>query len=130
MASASPLQEGPGAGARDGAEIVDQLLAVHADAGVGDRERAGRLVGLDADREPSVAGQQLRLGDRLVAQLVAGVGGVGDQLAQEDLGLGIDRMNHQVQEFGDLRLEDVGLGRCACGVHLHPLQGGISRRWI
>jgi hypothetical protein len=40
-------------------------------------------------------------------------------------------MNHQVQEFRDLRLESMGLGRCACGVHLHPLErGGMSRRWI
>ena len=37
-----PAQEGARAGAGDGAEVVDQLLAVHADAGVGDRERAGR----------------------------------------------------------------------------------------
>ena len=116
------LQEGPGAGAGDGAEIVDQLLAVHADAGVGDRERAGRLVGDEADRELVGAGQKIGLGDRLVAQLVAGVRGVGDELAQEDVGLGVDRMNHQVQELGDLRLEDMGLGRCACGVHLHPLE--------
>ena len=63
-------------------------------------------------------GQQLGLGDRLVAQLVAGVGGVGDQLAQEDVGLGIDRVHHQVQQLGDLGLERVRL-RSGLGVAAH-----------
>ena len=85
---------------------------------------AGRLVGDEADLELVGAGQKLGLGDRLVAQLVAGVGGVGDELPQEDVGLRIDRMNHQVQKLGDLRLEGMGLGRSACAVHVHPLEGG------
>ena len=53
---------------------------------------------------------QLGLGDRLIAQLVAGVRRVRDQLAQEDIGLRIDRMHHQVQQFGDLGLERLGFG--------------------
>ena len=53
---------------------------------------------------------QVRLGDRLVAQLVAGVGGVGDQLAQEHVGLGIDRVHHQAQQLRHLGLERVGFG--------------------
>ena len=50
------------------------------------------------------------------AQLVRRVGGVGDQLAQEDVGLRIDRVHHQVQKLGHFGLERLGLG------------GGISRR--
>ena len=49
--------------------------------------------------------EQVGLGDRLIAQLVAGIRGVGDQLAQEDVGLGIDRVHHQVQQLGNLGLE-------------------------
>ena len=41
-----PGEKGFGAGTRDGAEIVDQLLPVHADAVVDHRKRAGLLVGL------------------------------------------------------------------------------------
>ena len=52
-----------------------------------------------------VLAQELGLGDRLVAQPVAGVRRVGDQLAQEDIGLGIDRMHHQPQQLGDLGLK-------------------------
>ena len=34
----------------------------------------------------------------LIGQLVDGIGGVGDQLAQEDLAVCIDRIDHQVQQ--------------------------------
>ena len=47
--------------------------------------------------------------DRLVAQLLAGVGGVGDQLAQEHVLVGIDRMHHQVQKLCNIGLEGAGL---------------------
>ncbi len=102
--------EGPGAGARDGAEIVDQFLPVHADAAVGDRQRASRLVRGNADLRCGAVAEQFRFRDRLIAQLVAGVRRVRDQLAQEDVGLGIDRMHHQVQKFGNLGLERLGDG--------------------
>ena len=111
-----PLEEGLGARAGQGAEIVDQLLAIHADAVVGDRQGLGRRVGLDADGELVVARQQVGLRDRLVAHLVERVGGVGNQFAQEDIGLGIDRVNHQVQKLRDFRLELMRLG---AGVPVH-----------
>lgn len=97
--------EGLGAGAGDGAEMVDQLLPLHADTVVGDGERSRRLVRDDADLEGVALAQQRRTCDRLVAQLVAGVRGVGDELAQEDVGLRIDGMNHEVQKLGNLGLE-------------------------
>ena len=105
-----PRQKRLGAGARDGAEIVDQFLPVHADAGIDHRQGTGLLVRHDADHGRRAIGNQLRRRDRLVAQLVAGIGGVRDQLAQENLGLRIDRVHHQVQEFGDFGLERLGFG--------------------
>ena len=115
-----PLQEGLRARARDRTEIVDQLLAIHPDARIGDRERLGRGVGLEANGELLIAGQQLRLGDRLVADLVQGVGRVRNQLPQEDIGLGVDRMDHQVQEFGDLRLKLMRLSAAPIAIHFLP----------
>jgi len=50
---------------------------------------------------------QRRRRDRLVAELVAGVRGVGDQ---EDVALRIDGVHHQVQQ-----LENLGLG----GLRMH-----------
>ena len=79
-----------------------------------DGQGLGRLVGGDGDVELGIAGEQLRLGDRLVAQLVERVGGVGDEFAQEHVAVGIDRMHHEMQELGDLGLEcEFALG-CAC----------------
>ena len=100
------FEEGLGAGARDRAEIVDHLRLAHADAVVGDRELA-RPAG-KADLELRVGGKQVGglQGDH--AQPFAGVGGVGDQLAEKDVAVRIDRMHHEVQEFRDLGLEAPG----------------------
>ena len=87
---------------RDGAEVFDQLLAIHADAVVGDGQRAGLVVGGDADL--ALAGELgVRQGQE--TPLVEGVGGIGDQLAQEDLAVGVDRVDHHVEEFFDFGLE-------------------------
>ncbi len=75
------LQELGGAGAGDGAEVLDQLLAAHADAVVGDGERAGLLVAGEHDRKLRVGGGERGVGQRQVAQTVAGIGTVGDELA-------------------------------------------------
>ena len=105
------------AGLGDGAEIVDQLSGVHADAGVGDGQGFGRLVGGDGDGEFGGTLQQRRLGDRLIAQLVEGVRRVGDQFAQEHVAVGIDRVHHELQELGHLGLEFVSLAAgCRSGV--------------
>ena len=113
-----PAHEGARAGAGDGAEVVDQLLAVHADAGVGDRQRAGGGVRRQADEERSGVSEQRWRRDRLVAQLVAGVRGIGDQLAQEDVALGVNGVHHQPQQLGNLGLERVRLGG-ALGIAAH-----------
>ena len=52
-------EKGFRAGARDGAEIVDQLLPVHADAAVDHGKRIGRLVRRDADFGRRAVGDQL-----------------------------------------------------------------------
>ena len=61
-------------------------------------------------------------GDRLVAQLVAGIRRIRDQFAQEDIGLRIDRMHHQMQEFGNLGLKRLGFGRCVAHRHAFARQ--------
>ena len=56
----------------------------------------------------AVALEQALVGQRLEAQLVAGVGGVGDQLPQEDLLVAVEGVDHQIQQLADLGLETVG----------------------
>ena len=99
------VEKGLGAGAGDGAEARGQVVAGHADAVVGDGQGLGVLVERDGDGEGRAVGDELGLGDRLVAQLLAGVGGVGDEFADEDLPVGIDRMNHQMQQARNVGLE-------------------------
>ena len=87
------------AGLGDRAEVRDHFVAVHADAVVADGERPRHGVVVDADRELGIVLEQRRIVERLEAQLVAGVGGVRDQLAQEDLAVRIQRVDHQVEEL-------------------------------
>jgi len=97
-----------GAGARDGAEIVDQLLTIHPDAAIGHNKRVVLLVRHDRNFRRLAVRDQFRPGDGLIAQLVAGIRRVGYQLAQENVGLRIDRMHHQMQQLGNLGLERLG----------------------
>ncbi len=84
------LKEGTGAGLGDGAQIVDHLLAVHADAVIGNGDGAGLFVEGQVDLQLLVAFVQGIIRKCLEPQLVAGIGGVGDQLTQEDLLVGIE----------------------------------------
>ena len=110
VVAAQLLDEALGAGARDGAEIVDQIVAVHADAVVDHRQRARGPIGRQHDLQLGIVAQQARLGQAGVAQPVARVRGVGDQLAQEDLAMLVERIDHEVENPADLGLERLHLG--------------------
>ena len=84
LIAGQPRQELRGAGFGDGAEVLDRLLAAHADAVVGDRDRVRLVVELDRDGDVGVAFEQLRPGQCLEAQLVEGIRRVRDQLTQEN----------------------------------------------
>ena len=97
---------GPGVG--DGADILHEFLAGHADAGVGDGQGPGVLVGGYADFQGRVRVGQGGAAGLQEAQLVQGVGGVGHQLAQKDFAVGVDGVGDDLQQLGDLRLELAG----------------------
>ena len=101
-------QEVAGAGVGDGAQVVDQVGPVHADAVVDDGQGPGLAVGQDLDLEFGIVGDQGGIGDRQVAQPVAGVGGVGDQLAQEDLLVGVERVRDDIEQAADFGLKAEG----------------------
>ena len=50
--------------------------------------------------------------DGFETQLVGGIGSVGDQLAQEDLAIAVERMNHEVKQLLHLGLEAVAFPLC------------------
>ena len=85
--------------------MVGQIVPVHADAVVPHGEGALGGVGRQDDLQLGVVAQELRLAQAGIAQPVAGVGGVGDQLAQEDLAMLVERIDHEVENPADLGLE-------------------------
>ena len=88
---------------RDPAEVLAHILAREADAIVLDSERVGLLVRHHADtplvRRPAVLRQ------REEPLLVAGVGGVADELAKEDILVRVERVDDNVHHLGNLGLE-------------------------
>ena len=105
LVAAEGAQELARAGLGDGAQVRDGLVAAHADAVVVDGDRARVGIEADADAHAGVFLQQLRVLQRLEPQLVGGVGGVGDQLAQEDLLVRVQRVDHQLQQLLHFGLE-------------------------
>ena len=103
------LEKGFGARARDGTEILHQIAMVHADAIVLNGQRARPFVDRQRDFEVRIISQQVVLGDGGIAQLVAGVRGVGNQLAQEDIFIFVERVDHEIEQLADLGLELMGL---------------------
>ena len=99
------LLELEGAAAGDGAQVLLQPLLRHADAIVGDGQGAGNLVGGEGNFEVGAVQPHLIVGEGLVGQLVHRVAGVGDQLPQEDLLVGVDGVDHQIQQPLGLGLE-------------------------
>ena len=51
---------------------------------------------------------------------VGRVGGIGHQFAQEDLALGVEGMNHEVEQPPDLRAELMPFRRCRRVAHAAP----------
>jgi hypothetical protein len=104
------FQETARAGTRDRTEIGHDFLAAHADAVVAHRECFRVLVEFDVDVQPTIVAKQFRFADGLEAQFVAGVGGVGNQFAQEDFLVRIQRVRDQAQDLCDLGFEGPGFG--------------------
>ncbi len=107
------LAELQAAGGGDNTQVVLQLLLAHADTVVADGQQTALLVNGQPDLK-LVAGQaHLVVRQAQVAQLIDGVRGVGDDLPQEYLLMGIDGIDHQVQQALALRLECFFLHTCS-----------------
>ncbi len=77
----------------------------HAEPVIADGQRAGILVDLYGDTEIRVAFDQRRLGNRPVAQPVAGIRRVRNQLANKDFLFAVQRIGDDIQQAAHLRLE-------------------------
>mmetsp|Transcript_30392 Transcript_30392/g.88880 ORF Transcript_30392/g.88880 Transcript_30392/m.88880 type:complete len:365 (+) Transcript_30392:853-1947(+) len=100
---AEGLDEVARAGLGDAAEVVDELVAGHADAAVLDGNGAG--VGVGPDLDLGLDGRGTVVGDGKKSPLITGIGGVGYQFAQEDVLVGIQTVDDEVHHPPDLGLE-------------------------
>jgi hypothetical protein len=105
-------EEGLRSGVRDGPEILHQLTAGHPDAVIGDGQRLRFRVSRDVDlqRQRGIVDVLLRALE--MAELLLGVRRVRDQLAQENLPVGVEGVDDQIEQLLDLGLEGV---RFECG---------------
>ena len=99
------LLECQGAGLGDGAQVLLHVGAVHADAVVGDGQGPLLLVGGNGDLEITAAEADIAVGQGGIGQLVDGIGGVGDDLSQEDLLVGVDGVDHHIHQTLAFSLE-------------------------
>jgi hypothetical protein len=99
------LQQGRGPGLGDGADQLHHLVPGHPDAVVADGQRTGVAVDLQGDVQIRGVGPRTGVGQRFQPQLVQRVGGVGDQLSEKDVLVGVDGVDHQVQQLARLGLE-------------------------
>src|SRR5687767_420941 len=97
------------AGLGDGADVVNHLLTRHADTVVVNGDGAGGFVKSNADLEFRIALKKGGIGERFKAQFVAGIGGVGYELAQKNLLVAIKGMRHEVKQLLNLCLKTQGL---------------------
>lgn len=66
--------------------------------------RRANLVSANADVEVGLVAEHGGVGEGEVAELVVGVGGVGDELAEEDVAVGVERLDDDVEELVHLSL--------------------------
>jgi hypothetical protein len=93
------FEEGLGARFRHGAEVVDHLGPTHADAVIRDGQRPRLFVGRQLDLPILVVFEGGLVIERIELHLVDGVRRVRDQLAQEDLAVGIERVGDEVEQL-------------------------------
>merc|ERR1719247_3681022 len=104
------LHESLGAGLGDGSEVVHHVGLGHTDTGVGEGQGVVALVAGDVDEQVLLGLQELGVGQTLVADLVQSIGGVGDQIAKENLLVRVERVDDEGHQLVDLGLE----GECLC----------------
>ena len=102
------FEETTRARARDRADVLDHLVAAHADAVVADGQRARVLVPGHLDAKLGIVGGQRGIRQRGEAQLVARIRRIRDEFAQEDLLVRVERVRDEMQDLRDLGLEGPG----------------------
>ena len=94
-----------GAGMSDGAQITLELLGGHADTVIRDGNGAGVFIKGNTNGQVALVELDARILQALKIELVDGIARVGDKLAQEDFLIGVDGVDHEVEQFFALGLK-------------------------
>lgn len=84
----------------------------HTDTGITDGQGLGLLVGDDVNAQVLARVELAGVGQGLVADLVQGIGGVGNKFSQEDFLVGVDGVDDEREKLRDLSLELESLSHC------------------
>lgn len=87
--SAHGLHEGLGPGLSNCSKIVDKIGLGHSDSGVNDGQCVAALIGNNVDEELGLRVEDSPVGQRVVTDFVKGIARVRNQLAKEDLFVGV-----------------------------------------
>ena len=101
----------------DGADVLVHLVPGHADPTIADGQRLVALADLDVDLQFGLRIGDILVGQRAAVDLVEGVRGIGYQLAQKDLRMGVQRVDEQVEHLLHFSLESA---------FLHALFGALG----
>ena len=112
LVASKPPHKVFGAAFGNGAQMLYGLCCAHAYAVIGDGDGFGGFVKAYTHLQIGLAFVQIRLRQGFKAQFVAGIRCVANQLAHENIGVGIQRVRNQVQQLGYFGLEGMGLGAC------------------
>src|ERR1035438_9855965 len=83
----------------------DQILIIHADAGVGDSENRVFGVEFEIDARIERQGSIRIISQRQMTKLIQRIGGVRNEFTQEDLRMRIERMDDELQQLIDFGLK-------------------------
>jgi hypothetical protein len=103
------LHEGLGTRLGDRTEVVDQISLGHTNTGISDGEGTLLLVGSNSDKELLLSVEGRRIGKSLVSDLVESIGRVGNQFSKENLLVGVEGVDDEIEKLRDLGLGDVSI---------------------
>ena len=94
-----------GAGMGDGAQVALELLGGHTDTVIRNRDGTGIFIKGNTDGQVALVELDTRILQALKVELIDGIARVGDKLAQEDFLIGVDGVDHEVEQFFALGLK-------------------------
>lgn len=99
-----------GTGVGDGSEVLNEFLASHTDAGVVDGDGAGGFICGDLDIEFELVVADIGITEGDVAEFFEGIGGIGNELANEDIFVCVEGVDNDVEYLFNFCLKAVFFG--------------------